>query len=190
VENVNALFNKLKRIYWEIIPEVREWYRAILFDIPGKIGQYTRKNYAVTHFAACGKKPLIDPHVRIFNPQNLKVGNDVIIGGYTHISAGGGVTIGNGVLIGPFVKIWSINHNYKDPDIPIEQQGWTISPVIIEDNVWIGTGSVVLPGSSIGKGAIVSAGSVLRRMNIHPFSIVAGNPAKLVGNRKDKSSRL
>ncbi len=180
----NAFFHRLKRIYWEFIPEMREWHRAIIFEIPGKVGQSIRRIYARKNFAACGKDLVLYPHIRIYNPQNLKVGSGVSIADYVQISAGGGVSIENGVLIGPYVKIWSINHNYNRVDIPISKQGWKTEPVTIEANVWIAADCIILPGTYIGKGSVISAGAVLRKMKIDPYSIIAGNPAKVVGHTR------
>ena len=59
--------------------------------------------------------------------------------------------IGNNVIIGPRVVIHSANHKYNDPDIPIQKQGHIFKKVMIEDDVWIGAGAIILPGVQIGK---------------------------------------
>jgi len=174
---------ELKRSYWGLRSEMKEWSRAFIFCIPGKTGEFLRRRYALKHFKKCGNKMKMYPHGKIYNPQNLIVGDGVVISDFVQISAGGGVTLGNRVILGPFVKVWSINHRYERTDIPIWDQGWTTNPVIIEDDVWIGMGAIILPGTHIGKGALVSAGSVLRKQSIKPYSIVAGNPGRVVGQR-------
>lgn len=87
----------------------------------------------------------------------------------------GGITIGNDVFIGPKVNLITINHD-PDPDNRSATYGRRI---VIEDKVWIGINSTVLPGVKIGYGAIVGAGSVVTR-NVEPMTIVAGNPARVI----------
>lgn len=87
----------------------------------------------------------------------------------------GGITIGNDVFIGPKVNLITINHD-RDPDNRSATYGRRI---VIEDKVWIGINSTVLPGVKIGYGAIVGAGSVVTR-NVEPMTIVAGNPARVI----------
>lgn len=92
----------------------------------------------------------------------------------------GPVAIGDHVMMGPEVTILTSNHRYDRLDIPMMDQGGTEHlPVTIEDDVWIGTKVIILPGVRIGKGAIVGAGSVVTRP-VPPYAIVAGNPARLI----------
>jgi maltose O-acetyltransferase len=179
----DKLILELKRSYWTLMSEMKEWRITFIFSIPGKIGDIIRKRYAIKHFKHCGKNLIIRPHVRIYNPNRLTVGNDVMISRYSYISAGGGITIGDRVVLSPFVKIWSINHNFDKIDIPILEQGWKTRPVIIEDDVWIAMNAIILPGTYIGKGAIIAAGTVLPNKSIKPYSIIAGNPGKIMGYR-------
>lgn len=175
--------NKLKRFYWGLKPEMKEWYRTFIFSIPGKTGDFIRKGYARRNFKSCGINVGIAHHVQIFNPQNFIVGDNVLIADFVQISAGGGVRFGNRVMIAPDVKIWSNNHRFDRIDIPIYEQGWTTDPVIIEDDVFVAMGAIILPGAHVGKGSIVSAGTVLGKKVIKPYSIVAGNPGRIIGSR-------
>jgi hypothetical protein len=68
----NNLSQSLKEMYWQFLLEIREWHRAIIFEIPGKVGQCIRRIYTQKHFAACGKDLVLYPHIRIYNPQNFK----------------------------------------------------------------------------------------------------------------------
>lgn len=94
----------------------------------------------------------------------------------------GGVTIGKNVLMGPDVKIITRNHNFSDLNTPIQEQGDFESPVLIEDDVWLGANVIILPGVKINKGSIVAAGAVVRS-EVPAFSIVGGVPAKVIGRR-------
>lgn len=87
-------------------------------------------------------------------------------------------------MMGPDVFIYTQNHNFSRTDISMDQQGWSEEkPVIIEDDVWIGSRVTILPGVIIGKGCIIGASAVVTK-SMPPYSVVAGNPAIVVKNRK------
>jgi maltose O-acetyltransferase len=115
----------------------------------------------------------------VFNREGLRVGENSGWGVGCFINAGGGVTIGNNVLIGPKVVIHSLNHVYRDAGVLIRFQGHVAKPVVIEDDVWIGAGAVILPGVRVGRGAVVGAGSVVTK-DVPAFGVVVGNPARFV----------
>jgi maltose O-acetyltransferase len=95
----------------------------------------------------------------------------------------GKVIIGNDVMMGPNVFIYTRNHSFDRKDIPMREQGYeTEKPVTIGDDVWIGSRVTILPGVNIGNGAIIGASSVVTK-NVEPYSVVAGNPAKLIKKR-------
>lgn len=91
--------------------------------------------------------------------------------------------IGNYVMIAPNVSFYSSTHIHSRIDIPMEMQGMTVnSPAIIEDDVWIGRNSVILPGIVIGKGSIVGAGSIVTK-DVASYTVVGGVPAKFIRYR-------
>ena len=114
--------------------------------------------------------------------QGIKIGNNVGISQNCFIQVRGDITIGNNVILGPYVKIFSENHNFGDISKNITDQGETRKGVIIRDGVWIGSGSIILDGVEVGENAIVAAGSVVTN-NIEKNSIVAGIPAKIIKYR-------
>lgn len=120
----------------------------------------------------------------IESPQTLQIGDNVGIGQGSTFIAGGGIIIGNNVMIANYVGILSNDHEYKDLTIPMKDQGMKKekTPIIIDDDVWLGYGAIVLKGVKIGKGAIIGAGSVVTR-DVPPFAIAVGNPAKVVKYR-------
>ena len=118
----------------------------------------------------------------IYSPQNLSIGRNVAINDNFWVNASGGVAIGNNVLIGPSVIIHSANHNFSRTDIPIREQGHTGARVVIEDDVWLSARVTILPGVTIGKGAIIAAGAVVNK-DVEPFTIVGGIPARLLKKR-------
>lgn len=115
--------------------------------------------------------------------SRVKVGDNSGLG--INCNLVGDILIGKDVMMGPEVSIYTTNHAHDKINIPMNLQGYTESkPVIVEDDVWIGTRVIILGGVKIGKGSIIGAGSVVTK-SIPPYSIVAGNPAKIIKSRKD-----
>lgn len=159
-----------------------EWIVALLPRHPGPYSSIKRFFLNVTG-AKIGHNVHIYPGVRIFIPKGLIVGNNVSISSYVIITTAGTVTIGNNVLIGYSAKILSANHKIPEDHGIIFGAGHDVAPVVIEDEVWIGSNAVILPGIRIGRGAVVAAGAVVTK-NVNPYSIVGGIPAKLIRYRK------
>jgi len=129
--------------------------------------------------AKLGKRIVFYPGVWIFPGRNLIVGDDVDFAKGVLVTTDGGVSIGDRVLIGYNSHILSSNHNV--PSIPhrIFEAGHAKSPVNIGDDVWIGAQCIILPGVSIGEGAVIAAGSVVTK-DVPAFTYVAGVPAKSI----------
>ena len=125
----------------------------------------------------CGGTP--DNHEHGF----FEIGEFSFIGCNAVIGAGGGIRIGNHVLIGQSVNLHAENHNFADPELRIDQQGVTYQGIEIGDDVWIGSKVTILDGVSIGKGAVIAAGAVITR-SIPDYAIAMGVPARIVGSRK------
>lgn len=111
--------------------------------------------------------------------EGLIIGNNVGIAQNCFIQVRGKVSIGNNVIIGPNVSIFSENHNHGIPDVPIVYQGVLRKGVEIKDGCWIGTKSTILDGVIIGENSIVAAGSVVIK-NVEAGTIVGGVPAKFI----------
>ena len=95
------------------------------------------------------------------------------------------VFIGNDVMMGPECMMYTRNHGMDKIDIPMWKQAFTDpEPIVIEDDVWIGSRVIILPGVHIGKGSVIGAGSVVTK-DIEAYSVVGGNPAKLIRKRGD-----
>lgn len=109
----------------------------------------------------------------------LVIGDNVGIAQNCFIQVRGKVTIGNHVIFGPGVSVFSESHNYSDVSLFIHEQGETRKGVIIEDGVWIGSNATILDGVTIGRNSVIAAGSVVNK-SIPPLSIAAGVPAKVI----------
>jgi acetyltransferase-like isoleucine patch superfamily enzyme len=116
------------------------------------------------------------------NRGHIAIGDNSWLGPGSVIYGNGGVDIGEQVLIASHCVINTVSHNFGTTDIPMNRQGINTDPVIIEDDVWIGTGAVILQGVRIGKGSIIGAGAVVTR-SIPSFSIALGMPARVTGSR-------
>jgi acetyltransferase-like isoleucine patch superfamily enzyme len=117
-----------------------------------------------------------------FSTINNGVG-DISIGNHSFIGAGnviiGPVTIGNRVMTAQHVVISGMNHSYEDLTTPPTIQPVTTHPIHIDDNVWIGANSVVIPGVKIGRHSVIGAGSVVTK-DVPAYSVAVGNPARVV----------
>jgi maltose O-acetyltransferase len=92
------------------------------------------------------------------------------------------VEIGQDCLFGPNVVLMTTNHVFTDVNIPIRQQGVQSAAIKIENDVWLGSNALVMPGVTIKTGAVVAAGAVVTR-NVPEFSVAAGVPAKIIKKR-------
>lgn len=123
----------------------------------------------------------IDESVTLLPPFYVDFGKNIRIGKRCWIQQGctffdrGGITIGNDVFIAPKVNLITINHD-SDPENRSATYG---RPIVIEDKVWIGINSTILPGVTVGYGSIVGANSVVTH-DVSPYTVVGGNPAKFI----------
>jgi maltose O-acetyltransferase len=112
----------------------------------------------------------------------IVISSHVSIGVHVVIHALGGVYIGNNTLISPCVQIYAQNHGIRRNAL-IGDQPQTAQGVRIGKDCWIGGGAIILDGVTVGDGAVVGAGSIVTR-DVAPYAIVAGNPAKFIGERQ------
>lgn len=123
-----------------------------------------------------------------FEPE-VRIGDDVLIGTDLLLHCAGGIEIGDRVAISARVYIGDSFRDYEDPTVPpMEMPMAEPEPIRICDDVFLGTGSIILPGIEIGERAIVSAGSVVTR-DVPPRAIVFGNPARVTRSWDEESRR-
>lgn len=191
-KNINFwLLDKFKRIYREILSIIRF---VVLYYPNSYYGNKLRVFYWEKSF----KLKLLEyvgrgAELNFTKSTNYCIGKNLVIGKncILDVSDGYGIYLGDYVSIALGSYIRTANHRIDDLTKPISKQGHIAKfieysgssySVIIEDDVWVGAHSIILSGAHIGKGSVISAGSVVSSV-IPEYSIVAGNPARVIANR-------
>lgn len=127
--------------------------------------------------------------------QYARFGSGVVLGNHSGIgvraSIAAGTRIGNDVMMGPDCQIFATTHRFDRTDIPMRLQGATPPrPATIEDDCWIGSRVIIMPGVLVGHGSVIAAGAVVTR-DVPPYAVVGGVPAKVIkyrnrNNREEK----
>jgi len=196
------------KIIYIVLSEIYEWFLFGLCWFPGHLGIILRRFFYKKYLAECGQGLSTASGCQIRSGKNIVIGNNVNLGLNAQIYAsgketqsikigdhlstnsniminadlGGMIVIGNNVLLGPNVVIRASNHTFKNPDLPIKQQGHTAGKIIIEDDVWLGANVVVVPNVIVGKGSVIAAGAVVTK-DVEPYSIMGGVPARVISKR-------
>lgn len=164
------------------LASLEDWLGWLVRSLPGALGFGLRHLVAKLIFARVDGVIFLYPGARIMHGYAIRCGANVRINTGAFIDARGGLTLGADVLIGPNVVIVTSQHHWDDPTAPIVAQGNVAAPVEIGSDVWIGGNAVVTPGVTIGTGAVVGAGAVVTH-DVPPHAIVAGVPARVIGER-------
>jgi acetyltransferase-like isoleucine patch superfamily enzyme len=112
----------------------------------------------------------------------MQIGDRTGIGPCCYFGCSGRISIGSDVMIGPAVRIFGEDHAFGELSTTIKSQGVVWRPVIVEDDVWIGSGATITSGVTIGRGAVIGAGSVVTR-DVLAGTVVGGNPARQIRAR-------
>jgi len=154
------------------------------------------------HFDRFGTHVAMGARVRFFGPVRMFIGShsalfdDVIISGVGEVHIGDRSTIGhnsvlvsreriqigNDCMLAAFCYVLDVDHEFANPDRAIAEQGLRVKPVIVGNDVWVGAGSFILRGVTIGDGAVVAANSVVTE-DVPPYTVVAGSPARVIKQR-------
>ncbi|HKU28106.1 MAG TPA: acyltransferase [Candidatus Sulfotelmatobacter sp.] len=165
-----------------VLVETISW---MVFKLPRFRLMNAMKSYylRVVFGARIGRRVVYYPGIWIFTGRNLTVGDDVDFAHGVLVTTGGGLQIGSRTLIGYGARILTSNH--RIPPVPerIFDAGHDEAPVVIGSDVWIGSNAIVLPGVTIGEGAVIAAGSVVTK-DVAAWSIVGGVPAKTIRMRQ------
>ena len=148
----------------------------LLFGLLELLPQFLRRLIFRGLFRRLGAGGLIDYKTYFRYPSKMSIGDHSYINHgccfYGSSLEGVEISIGNDVALGPHVKIFTATHDYSTYDLKDVAES-----VRVEDNAWVGGGSIILPGVTIGRGAVVTAGSVVSS-SVPPMTVVQGNPAR------------
>jgi maltose O-acetyltransferase len=124
-----------------------------------------------------GRGSIIEPPFFCTYGRNTHLGDDVFLNAMCAVIDNNEVRLGNHVMVGPLVQIYTAAHPL---DVEARNRGDEIArPIVIEDNVWIGGGAILLPGVQVGRNAVIGAGAVVTR-GVPANTVVAGNPARVI----------
>ncbi len=175
---VDRIYRELKegRLWLSAEPALQFWQKEAAFFHAHSIEK------AIENGMAVGKDPKVEPGVIFMGHDKISLGDDFTCSfGATFRAVESEIRIGNQVNVGPMAAVIGGNHG-TDPDRPMQEQPHLSKPVIIGNDVWVGTGSIILPGVTISDGAVIAAGSVVTR-DVEKMTIVAGKPAQKVRER-------
>jgi maltose O-acetyltransferase len=155
-------------------------------DNAGTIGARLNRLLVKRIFRKCGQAVNIRPRVYFGSGRKVSIGNHSMMGQDSIIGSTAEVEIGNDVMMGPEVIIYTSNHG-MEAGTPMRLQPLRCAPVRIGDDVWIGARCIILPGVTIGDGAVLAAGAVVTS-DIPANGIVGGVPAKVLKYRAQPES--
>jgi acetyltransferase-like isoleucine patch superfamily enzyme len=153
-------------------------------SLPGPLGVFARGGFYKMLFAKLESLAIFYPGVYLTHCYGLRVGSGFSVNSGALIDGRGGISIGNDVLIGPYVVINSSEHAHKQLDVPMTSVDHVMAPVRIGDDVWIGAHAVITGGVEIGSGSVIAAGAVVTR-DVPAYAIVGGVPASIIGDRRE-----
>lgn len=167
---------KIKRLAWMVVWNLfARWMPYFIF-----------RNFRVFLLHCFGMRDKgevsVYPTVKVWAPWNIRLGNHVAIDDRVNLYSVAKITIGTKVAISREAILCTASHDWHYPNLPL-----IVKPIEIGDGVWIGARAFILPGVSIGEGAVVAAGSVVTK-DVEPWTIVGGNPARFIKKREIGSS--
>lgn len=146
--------------------------------------------YVINYVVGCdkakiGKHTKLHPTVILRQGERIKIGEHCLINHNNVLQAGkfkGQIIIGNYVQTGANVMMFAFNHGTEINNVPMIEQDYWDGDIIVEDDVWIGAGSIILPGVKVGKGAVIASNAVVNK-DVPEYAIVGGVPAKILKYR-------
>ncbi len=181
-------------MFREVIQRIRYWRHEDRISPENPLTHW-RLYFRATMTKLCRKKfkhfgagAELRPFVFAGGCSNISIGDNVVVRPNTILFANsfsayngrGSITIEDGVLLGPSIQFFTNKHRFADPSVPIIDQG--VEPpenILVKKGAWIGAGTIILPGVTIGRNAVVGAGSVVTR-DIPDCALAVGAPAKVI----------
>jgi maltose O-acetyltransferase len=175
---ISQLLNKINNRVQHTLLELETFIILILSFIP--IGAF-RLMIVKLSGVIIGKNTRINMGVRLYDPNNIVIGEDCVVGEGVVLDGRDKLIIGDHVDIASEVMIYNSQH-----DINSDKFEAVSSPVAVGDYVFIGPRAILLPGVTVGEGAVIAAGAVVTK-DVEPYTIVGGVPAKPIGERNIKN---
>lgn len=172
------MIKRLKRC-WHELRALKEDFDLLLATVVGFIPSHGLRNFFYRRYCglSLGCHSSIHWRARFFCPGNIRIADNCIVGNDCFLDGRRGITLKKNVNIGGWVHIYTAQHDMQDPLF-----GETGGPVVLEEYVSVGSRATILPGVTVGKGAVVAAGAVVTK-NVSPYTIVGGVPAKPLKKR-------
>jgi len=159
---------------------VKRWH-------PDLVGDKIRSAYYKNRFFSFGKDSLIREGCCVYHPHLIQLGERSSVGRYTELNPGPGETpcliIGDDTWIGPYCFFRTASHKFDDPDVLFIKQGHEEKKVILGNDIYTGAKCIFLGGAEVGDHCVIAAGSVVST-KIPSYSVVGGNPARVIRKRK------
>lgn len=154
-------------------------------DLPYSFGSKQIRRFLCKRiFKSAGKNINIEHGVFFASGRDIEIGDNSGLGLNARVT--GPLKIGNDVMMGPDVMIFTQNHETSRLDIPMRLQTAPKKGVVIEDDVWIAARVIILPGVTIHKGAIIGAGAIVTK-DVPEYAVVGGNPARVIKYRNSQT---
>ena len=192
--NKRSLKVKISYRFFSIWKKIVDYIRLFSFKIRGlKLGNNTilgKVLIPIPEKVSIGNYSLIEDYVRLRTggaweeTSFIEIGNNTFIGHSTQINIGSYFKIGNDCMIAPLCVFTDAHHVFTDLSLPMKEQICEYKNIEVKDDVWIGSGCVILGNVVIGKGAIIAAGSVVNK-SVPEYEIWGGVPAKKIKSRKN-----
>jgi acetyltransferase-like isoleucine patch superfamily enzyme len=186
IEELRSMMKKRKYRGYSYGYVIKSFLHIFLYDcvrfIPSPLGELLRY-LELKIFCKKIESVWIRAGTAFFFPENISIGRGVSINDNVFINGAGGFEIMDGSGIAYGTAVISEDHEIGDPRIPIREQPKIPAKVTIEKQVWVAANCTILKGVTIGEGSVVAAGSVVTR-SVPPYSIVGGNPARVMRTRK------
>lgn len=174
IETFQRGVNRMKNVFLDI-----ELYLLYLL---GHVPSHTLRKIGY-RLVGMHIKGTIHMWARFYDPSNISIGEDTIIGDHVFLDGRKNIKIGDHVDIASEVMIYNSEHDLESEEFMVREE-----PVEIGDYVFIGPRAIIMPGVKIGKGAVVAGGAVVTK-DVDEFAIVGGVPAKIIGERKNKNPK-
>jgi acetyltransferase-like isoleucine patch superfamily enzyme len=169
----------LGRRLWNAVPwNARNGLALQSAQLVGRVPSRTlRTSYYRWSGVDLGDRVVIHRGLELRKPEGIKIGDGTVVGFDCILDGRGGLELGQNVNLSSEVAIWTMQHDLRDPDFGVVSRR-----AVVEDRAWLSFRCTILPGVTVGEGAVIAAGAVVVK-DVPPYAVMAGLPAAQVGER-------